>query len=200
MPSLASHSSRLKGLVGFFVLAIALPGCTRQKTDKEAVDQWFKSNPEAKRFNIGRFAGTVTIDGLPPEKKSNSRLFILLNDPQHLEKLPTRYMEVAEDGRFSFMTYLAGDGVPVGKYVVEFAQLGLPRGGTLRRGGGVASVYRGPDGLKNLYNDPEKNKDIKDFVVDVTEPGRDDYQFNLSVAGKEPASPGKYSATIVVGQ
>lgn len=200
MLSHASHSYRLKCLLGFFVLAIALPGCTRQKTAKEAVDQWFKSNPDAKRFAVARFAGTVTIDGLPPEKKPATRLFILLNDPQHLEKLPTRYLEVAEDGRFGFMTYLAGDGVPVGKYVVEFAQLSLPRGGTLRRGGGIASVYRGPDGLKNLYNDPEKNKDIKEFVVDVTEPGRDDYQFNLTVAGKEPASPGKYSATVVIGQ
>jgi len=185
--------------VGFFVLVIALPGCTRQKTAKEAVDQWFKSNPEAKRFAVARFAGTVTIDGSPPERKSDSRLFILLNDPQHLEKLPTRYMEVAEDGSFNFMTYLAGDGVPAGKYVVEFSQLSLPRGGTLRRGGGVARIYRGPDGLKNLYNDPEKNKEIKEFVVDITEPGRDDYQFNLTVAGKQPASPGKYSATVVPG-
>jgi hypothetical protein len=200
MPSLASHSCPLKCLVGFFVLISALPGCTRQNTAKEAVDQWFKSNPEAKRFTVAPFAGTVTIDGLLPERKSDSHLFILLNDPQHLEKLPTRYMEVADDGRFGFMTYLAGDGVPVGKYVVEFAQLSVPRGGTLRRGGGIARIYRGPDGLKNLYNDPEKNKDIKEFLVDVTEPGRDDYQFNLSVAGKEPASPGKYSATVVIGQ
>jgi len=185
--------------VGFFVLAIALPGCYRQKTDKEALDQYFKSNPDAKRFTVARFAGTVTIDGLPPEKKGASRLFILLNDPQHLEKLPTRFMEVAEDGSFSFMTYLAGDGVPVGKYVVEFVQLHLPRQGGQIRGGGVARIYRGPDDLKNLYNDPEKHKDITQFVVDVAEPGRDDYQFNLSVAGKEPASPGRYSATIVPG-
>ncbi len=156
MPSLTSHTCRLKYLVGFFVLAIALPGCTRQKTAKEAVDQWFKSNPEAKRFAVARFAGTVTIDGLPPEKKPAARLFILLNDPQHLEKLPTRYMEVADDGSFSFMTYLAGDGVPVGTYVVEFVQLSLPRGGSQRRGSGMARIYRGPDGLKNLYNDPTR--------------------------------------------
>jgi hypothetical protein len=163
------------------------------------VDQYFRSNPDAKRFTLGRFAGTVTIDGLPPEKKPATRLFILLNDPQHLEKLPTRFMEVADDGSFSFMTYLGGDGVPVGKYVVEFAQLQLPRGGRQRRGSGDARVYYGPDGLKNLYNDPEKNKDIKEFVVDVTEPGRDDYQFNLAIAGKEAAMPGKYSVTVVPG-
>jgi hypothetical protein len=145
----------------------------------------------------------VTIDGLPPEKKPAARLFILLNDPQHLEKLPTRFMEVADDGTFNFMTYLAGDGVPVGTYVVEFVQLRFPRGarqGGQRGGGGVTRVYRGPDGLKNLYNDPEKNKDIKDFVVEVTEPGRTDYQFNLSVAGRDPvANLGKYAVTVVPG-
>jgi hypothetical protein len=64
----------------------------------------------------------------------------------------------------------------------------------------MTRVYRDPDGLKNLYNDPEKNKDIPEFMVDLAEPGRDDYQFNLTVAGKEPARPGRYSATVVPGQ
>jgi hypothetical protein len=199
MPSLASRSCPLKCLAGLLVLAIALPGCYREKTAKEAVDQYFKSNPDAKRFTVARFAGTVTIDGLPPEKKPATRLFILLNDPQHLEKLPTRFIEVADDGSFSFMTYLAGDGVPVGKYVVEFAQLQLPRRGSQRRGGGVARVYRAPDGLKNLYNDPEKNKNEKDFNIEVVEPGKTDYEFNLSVAGKNGLSPAQYAVTRIGG-
>jgi hypothetical protein len=200
MSSLARRAPSLNCLLAFLVLAAALQGCSQQKSGKEAVDQYFKTNPDAKRATVAKFAGAVTIDGQPPEKKAGTALFILLNDPQHLEKLPTRYMEVADDGSFSFMTYLAGDGVPVGKYVVEFVQLRLPRGGGQRRGGGEARVYRAPDALKNLYNDPEKNKDIKEFVVDVTEPGRDDYQFNLSVAGKDPVTtPGRFAATTVPG-
>jgi hypothetical protein len=95
------------------------------------------------------------------------------------------------------MTYLAGDGVPVGKYVVEFVQLHLPRQ-RQRQGGGVARNYVGPDKLNNLYNDPERNKDNPEFMVDVADPGRTDYQFNLSVAGKDPIkTPGKFAATLV---
>src|ERR1700734_455566 len=115
------------GLTAVLLFAVSLPGCTRRKTDKEAVDQFFTDNPKAKRMEVARFAGRVTIDGLPPEKKPNTRLFILLADPAHFDRLPTRRTEVAEDGSFSFTTYLAGDGVPVGKYVVEFAQLHAPR-------------------------------------------------------------------------
>jgi hypothetical protein len=99
------------------------------------------------------------------------------------------------------MTYLGNDGVPVGKYVVEFVQLQLPRVGGQRRGGGVGRNFVGPDGLKNLYNDPEKNKGVQEFLVDVTEPGRTDYEFNLALAGKDPvASPGQYATTVMPGQ
>jgi len=47
-----------------------------------------------------------------------------------------------------------------------------------------------PDGLKNLYNDPDKNAENKDFVVELEPPGRTDCQFNLDLAGKDPGTPG----------
>jgi hypothetical protein len=200
MSCLARSAPSLKYLLAFLVLAAALQGCSQQKSGKEAVDQYFKSNPDAKRANLAKFAGNVTIDGQPPEKGGDYKLFLLLNDPEHPQKLPPRYTEVNEDGSFEFMTYLAADGVPVGKYVVEFVQLHLPRQRG-RQGSGVARNYVGPDKLNNLYNDPERNKNIPEFVVDVAEPGRTDYQFNLSVAGKDPiTTPGKYAATLVPGK
>jgi hypothetical protein len=198
MSSVARRAPSFECLLAFLVLAAALQGCSQQKSGKEAVDQYFNSNPDAKRATVARFAGNVTIDGQPPEKGGDYKLFILLNDPEHPQKLPTRYMEVADDGSFAFMTYLAGDGVPLGKYVVEFVQLHLPRQ-RQRQGSGVARTYVGPDKLNNLYNDPERNKNIPEFVVEVAEPGRTDYSFNLSVAGKDAASPGKFSATVVPG-
>ena len=91
------------------------------------------------------------------------------------------------------MTYFPGDGVPLGKYVVGFVALHAPK---KARGGGPPGgplPYRGPDSLKNLYNDPDKNKDIQEFVVEVTEPGRSDYEFNLTVAGKDPGVPGPHA-------
>jgi hypothetical protein len=185
-------------VVQLVIVAIALPGCSSKPSAKTEVDQYFKANPDAKRATLAKFAGRVSIDGQPPEQGGDYRMFILLNDQQKLQKLPLRYMEVAEDGSFEFMTYLAGDGVPVGNYIVEFVQLHLPRQ-RQRQGQGVARNYVGPDKLKNLYNDPEKNKDNPEFVVEVKEPGRTDYNFNLSVAGKDAAIPGKFSATTVPG-
>jgi hypothetical protein len=200
MCSPARSAPSLQCLVALFVVATALQGCSGRTSEKEAINQFFTDNPKAKRLTPAKFAGLVTIDGQPPERRPATRLFIMLNDLEHLQKLPTRYMEVAPDGSFEFMTYLAGDGVPVGKYVVQFVQLHLPRGGGQIRGMGLARTYMGPDALKNLYNDPEKNKDIKEFVVEVTQPGRTDYEFNLSVAGRDPVTaPGPYAAIVVPG-
>jgi len=184
------------------VAASVFSGCTggshgTREDEQQQAAKGFKQAPVAK------LAGHVSIDGQPPEKETT--LFVILNDPQHLtlpKTGPAHFAECDAEGNFAFTSYLKGDGVPLGKYVVPFAQLRLPSAaGRHPMGrGNFKREYISPDGMKNLYNDPEKNKDIKEFVVDLTEPGRDDYQFNLSVAGKEPASPGKYSATVVIGQ
>jgi hypothetical protein len=48
-----------------------------------------------------------------------------------------------------------------------------------------------------LYNDPDKNKDIPEFLVEVTQPGRTDYEFNLTVAGKDAGVPGSHAVKAV---
>ena len=54
----------------------------------------------------------------------------------------------------------------------------------------------GPDQLKNLYNDPDKNKSIPEFHIDHKAPGRKDYVFDLKLAGKEPVEPpGQFALT-----
>ena len=95
------------------------------------------------------------------------------------------HIACGKDGRFSFYTYTTGDGVHVGSYVVLFAELRSNR----ERG------LLGPDGLNNLYNDPDKNAQNKEFVVSVESPGKTDYEFNLQVAGKEPGTPGPHAVT-----
>jgi hypothetical protein len=56
----------------------------------------------------------------------------------------------------------------------------------------------GPDMLKNLYNDPEKNLKDPDFVIDLQAPGITDKTFNLRVVGKDsPPVPGRYAITKV---
>ncbi len=98
------------------------------------------------------------------------------------------FVECNRDGRFAFNTYFDDDGVPPGRYVVTIAQL------TYRKKRG----YTGPDLLKNLYNDPEKNATVEQFKIEHKPPGRRDYSFDLRVAGEEPvATPGPKALTAI---
>ncbi len=80
------------------------------------------------------------------------------------DEKPHRRPHVAAepDGSFSFSSYGIGDGVPPATYVVVFAVL------TDKKKHG----YVGPDELKNLYNDPEKNEKIPEFKIDHKAPER----------------------------
>jgi hypothetical protein len=172
--------------------AVVLEGCSQNSAREE---EYSKNNARAtEKPAVGKFAGHVTVDGLT--QVGAGKLFVFLTDPQHLEKW-TNLTTCKQDGSFEFMTNFPGDGVRVGKYVVGFAAL-QPL--AKAKGGGPAGgpkPYRGPDGLKNLYNDPDKNKDIQEFVVEVTQPGRTDYEFNLTVAGKEAVAPGPHAVKAV---
>jgi hypothetical protein len=150
---------------------------------------------------VAKFAGHVSIDGQPPSQ-DNGTLFVVLNDPAHPVAGGKASTTCDEQGNFAFTTYLPGDGAQTGKYVATFAQLKIDRGqstgghGRRMAGPSMSRDYVAPDGLKNLYNDPEKNKDNPSFVVEIAAPGRADYDFNLEVAGKESVkAPGTYAAT-----
>jgi len=168
--------------------AIALEGCSKPSRE----DEYSKNNakPPAQE-PVAKFAGRVTVDGLT--QLGGDHIFVFLTDPQKLDKHKRLSTRCDPDGRFEFKTYLPGDGVPLGKYVVGFVALHLPKKATGMGTADSAPRYLGPDGLKNLYNDPEKNKDIPEFVVEVTQPGRTDYEFNLTVSGKEQGSLGRYA-------
>ena len=128
----------------------------------------------------------MTIDGQPPQTRGNP-LVVMLNDLSKPD-VPFRqrpHVQVKEDGQFAFDTYTHGDGVCAGKYVVTIAQF------TYNKKKGLL----GPDQLKNLYNDFDKNSEIKDFIIDHQSPGRKNYLFALEVAGKEPLPPGPHALT-----
>jgi hypothetical protein len=53
-----------------------------------------------------------------------------------------------------------------------------------------------PDGLSNLYDDPDQNSQNKDLVVELTAPGKTNFLFNLETAGKDPVTtPGPHAVT-----
>jgi hypothetical protein len=177
---------------GMGALAIlAAMGCVGcQSGVEERVNNELKSSGQ-KKLDVFPLAGRVTIDGQPPGSlvKGRSTLMLVLYDVAKPNLRPDARPRVAvqPDGSFQFTTYGAGDGAAAGTYVVVFALL------TDRKKQGLV----GPDGLKNLYNDPEKNETIPEFKIDHKATGKTDYHFDLKVAGNENPTPGSKALTSI---
>jgi hypothetical protein len=172
------------------------------------VERQYAENPRLQRVETAKFSGQVLIDGQPPP--TGTALWVFLNDPKHLDAISNQHppdlrMRCDDMGKFSFTTLYKGDGVPAGKYLVTFVCLHLDRPRFKQGGGGARSMgpaedSSGTDELHNLYNDPEKNAKSPELNLDLTPPGKDDYEFNLSVAGKEEGTPGPHAVTKVSGR
>jgi hypothetical protein len=165
------------------ILCLAPMGCNKTQSTQGALDAQL-STLNMKREPLGKVAGTVTIDGQPPTFVRGKAMLVMLYNQKDPEKNKhPLYTAVKKNGKFSFFTYVPDDGVPLGSYTVLFAELSASRAKGLIQ----------PDGLKNLYDDPDKNSQNKEFQVTVTQPGRTDYEFNLQVAGKDAAAPGEHA-------
>jgi hypothetical protein len=178
---MSHRSARLAwGLSGLLVLLTA-GGCGKGHEDR--FNQAAKESG-VETAGVAPLAGTVTIDGNPPALEGARAVFVVLNDvSKPNEPLEQRLSaQCDEHGKFEFSSFSRGDGVPPGTYIITIAMLKV--GG---RG------YVGPDQLKNLYNNPEVNAQNPEFKIVHKPPGKKDYAVDLTVAGKEPAQPGKYS-------
>jgi hypothetical protein len=170
------------------VLAVACAGgCSRQNAD-DSVNKVLKETGQ-QRADVFPLAGKVTIDGRPPDTRpgGGKRIIIILTDPAKPDTPASSRPKATcqPSGDFAFNMYGTGDGVVAGKYVVAIVELKFDK----RKG------YIGPDGLKNLYNDPDKNANLDGFVIEHKAPGKKDYIFNLEVAGRDPGSAGPHSIT-----
>jgi hypothetical protein len=173
------------------LLALSVFGCGRSDGPDRAMEQQMKEF-NLSRVSVGKFAGTVTVDGRPPrEAFPKQALLVILYDPKNPTAKSPLHAPCAPDGHFEFHTYSRDDGIPTGSYVVLFAALKRPV--LLGKG---AKAFQGLDGLLNRYNDPDKNAQEDRFKVEVAEPGKSDWAFDLELAGKEPvASPGPKAIT-----
>ena len=103
--------------------------------------------------------------------------------------------------------------MPAGKWVVTFLELHeAPARGTSAKksstgktasglGGGGGSRnqrYMQPDELKNLYSDPDTNTKDQRFSLDLQPPGKEDYHFDLAVAGKTAAKCAPHAVSTLV--
>jgi hypothetical protein len=176
-----------RGLVTALAVLSLLPaGCSKTQSTQEAVDAQLKALNQPKA-NLAKFAGKVTVDGQPPVLQKGKALLVMLYDQKNPENNKHMLYSVCKkDGSFEFYRYVAGDGAPVGSYVVLFAELGASRQKGLVQ----------PDALMNLYDDPDKNAQNKDFVIELAAPGKSNYVFNLELAGKEAVTtPGPHAIT-----
>jgi hypothetical protein len=211
----ASHRSRMLLAAGLFIAA-GLAGCNGSRNaDQAAVDSAgavgneaagipFDKFREFQKLPLAKFSGRVTVDGQPPKK--DCKVFIVLADAKHPDEnshgiLPKFYTACGADGHFAFTTYEKGDGVPVANYVVTFLEL-HPAPTQAAKGSARAPAafsasraqrYMGPDELKNIYSDPDANVKDKQFNLDLQPPGKDDFHFDLAVAGKPGSKPAPHA-------
>jgi hypothetical protein len=180
----------LKACIAMAIAAAAFSffavGCNRTQTGQQALEKQLAASGQT-MARVAPFSGMVTIDGKPPEIPKGRALLVMLYEPKNppTKTKPARRALVAKNGYFAFQTYESADGVPEGSYVLLFAEL-QPRG---------HGAFVGPDGLKNAYNDPDKNEKNPTFNVTVTAPGKTDYSFELPMAGTDQAEPGPHAIT-----
>jgi hypothetical protein len=186
MCSWRSFKSPQLALCGALAL-FGFAGCTGTQSADDALNKAIESSGVSKSA-VSPLGGKVTIDGQPPKLEQGQRLIVMLNDSTKLDapNLSKVNMATNADGDFSFSTYKKDDGVKPGKYIVTFA--------ILQKAG--KKGLKGPDLLKNQFNDPDVNQKNTQFVIDHQAPGKKDYVFDLVTAGKEPVTaPGPHALT-----
>ncbi len=164
------------------ISVFGLLGCGGSPRSEKRVKEQL-AEMKASDAPVAKFSGKVTIDGQTPAIPARHVLLVILygaNGEQGHETINDAVCD--KEGHFEFTRYSKGDGVPPGSYTVLFAELMHRRG----------SQFTGSDQLKNLYNDPDKSP----FHVEIAQPGKTDWDFNLEVAGKDTVlTPGPHAVT-----
>jgi hypothetical protein len=164
--------SKVLGAAGLSAVLLAV-GCARSNSQSlQAAIKQSGQKPES----LAPLGGKVLVDGQPAHFVKPLKLVVMLYDPSKPNLPPSRRpcKECNPEGEFSFGTYLKGDGLPTGKFIATFAVLHVTMRG-----------LRGPDELKNLYNDPDANAQMPQFTIEHRAPGKTDYVFELTLEGKQ---------------
>lgn len=163
-------------------------GCgASSPADRIKIQEELSGKKAPKAYPLG---GRVTIDGQPPSAFLSTLpgkpvLEVMLYDLDNPKAPPRNWpsMPADADGHFEYSFEGIGDGRPAGNYVFVFAVLN-----DRKKKGKV-----GPDQLKNLYNDPEKNEKDPRFKIHHEAPGKSDYSIDLAIAGQSEGTTGPKS-------
>lgn len=173
------------GGLACLMVGLAASGCTHPQTENEQLKKSLEVNGRSEA-TVVKFSGTVTVDGQAPAVDRRFPFFVMAYDPKQPLKgrqLPNT-ARCNKEGHFQFNTYSTGDGLPAGDYIVLFA---WPQAD-------------GSDGLKNLFNDPDKNAQEERFKIHLEAPGKTDWSFDLQTAGRDPVTtPGPHAVMAARG-
>ena len=174
-----------RAIRGSSVLAMLLVvGCSSGQSPNQAIDKALE-NAGQKREAVYPLAGTVTVDGMPPDLAEGEWIVMMLKDPANLQADGV-FRLISRSGEFAFGTFAKDDGVKAGTYIATFSKL--------KRG--QHKEYPGPDQFLNLYDDPDRNlKEYPELKIDHQPPGKKDYVFDLKIAGREAAAAGPNAVT-----
>jgi hypothetical protein len=199
------------------MVGASLAGCTsRPEASTETGDMRFVKSERMQHQPLIKCAGRVTVVGQPV--KEDCKLFVILNDPAHLDEnskgiLPKYYEDCDNDGKFNFSTYDKGDGIPFGKYVVTFVELHRKKTAPAKKatgsvkppgtGGPSASStasmrFWGPDELKGIYSDPEKNAKDPALILDLHEGSSGTHDFKLVIGDNKGTKPSRHAVQTLV--
>lgn len=170
-----------------WIAVFGIVGCSGSQSSEKALDNAL-GQAKMTKGTVYPLGGKVTIDGQAPQLDRGQRLVVVLTDVTKPDQkaYDKPRVECDPQGEFFFSTYDRGDGIAAGTYVLSFGVFEY----NMKKG------LLGPDRLKNLYNDPDKNAQIAEFKIDHKAPGKKDYAFDLQTAGKEPVtSPGPKAIT-----
>jgi len=135
------------------------------------------------RESVVPLSGVITVGGKP-----SADLMIRLVKEGASEPDRTSPKTVTDsNGKFEFTTYLAGDGVPAGKYAAIVEK--MTRVGT--------SGWSGPDQLQNLFNhvkEPAATLEVKSGEPQT------DVKIDLVTADKKPKPAPQYSSKGATGK
>ncbi|HEV8067049.1 MAG TPA: hypothetical protein VGP76_04880 [Planctomycetaceae bacterium] len=159
-------------------------GCSSGQSPNQAIDKALE-NAGQKREAVYPLAGTVTVDGMPPDLAEGEWIVMMLKDPAN-PQADGLFRPISRSGEFAFGTFAKDDGVKAGTYIATFSKL--------KRG--QHKEYPGPDQFLNLYDDPDRNlKEYPELKIDHQPPGKKDYVFDLKIAGREGAAAGPNAVT-----
>ncbi|HEX4070689.1 MAG TPA: hypothetical protein VHX68_05950 [Planctomycetaceae bacterium] len=171
----------------FGCLVLAGGGCgNSQRLDRELL------RIGQVKATVFPFAGKVLVDGQTPQLSGGQKIVVVLFDAAK-PNLPVRERPQAlcnHHGEFAFATYGNADGLVAGDYVVTIAQLFCRS---------KDNACEGPDGFKNLYNDPDQNSKLSTFAIKHGAPGKTNYVFDVELASHDPVnSPGPRAVTAIL--